>query len=210
MYSENWKDIVSVPLQDRAQEALDNCDIESFIHYTDNQNCLRLLATVLDRTIDCDKLEAAFIDAFTSTRTNNYREFETIESILDFTDLDRLREQGDELPQQDEYRLYRGISGNQTPEIINGYSWTSNFELAHWFAMRFCEFGSPSVYTTTVRKDAILFYTNQREEDEFVLNPKKFDAEFLTMADQVIADKIEAKKRMAHKVRLAGLLSRKS
>jgi hypothetical protein len=187
-----WDGMIPADLQELALEALDNCDFGRFFCYASNEYSLTLLTTVMGDAEACGKLESAFIDAFTATRTNNYHHFETIEFILEDIDLERLQEQGDKFPEQDEYRLYRGISGDQTQEIIEGYSWTSNIDLSHWFAMRYAEFGNPSIYETIVNKDAILFCTNDREEDEYVLNPHKIEARFLMEADQAIADKVES------------------
>ena len=58
--------------------------------------------------------------------------------------------------------------------------------------MRYAEFDNPSIYSTTVTKDAILFFTNDRDEDEYVLDPHQIEAQFLMQANQDIADKIEA------------------
>ena len=204
-----WDGMIPVGLQERAQEALGNCDVVGFFGNASNEYSLTLLTTVMGDFEACGKLELAFIHAFTATRTNNYHHYETIEYILGDIDLERLQEQGDKLPEQDEYRLYRGISGDQTQEIIKGYSWTNNIELAHWFAMRYAKFGIPSIYETTVKKDAILFCSNRREEDEYVLNPDKIEAQFLLEADQVIADKCQELKSKAQAVELQKYLSTK-
>jgi len=202
MSDDKWKEIVDKSLHKYAQQALNNCDYMAFLGHSSNENNLLLLRTVIDRALDCKKMESAFIYAYAATRTNNYHEYEIIEYILKYVDLDRLFEEGDELPRRDRYRLYRGISGAQTPEIIKGYSWTDDVQRAHWFAMRYAEFGNPSIYTTVVQKKSILFYTNGRSENEFVLNPKYIEVEFLENGDQSIADKQKALDKVVSDKRL--------
>jgi hypothetical protein len=124
-------------------------------------------------------------------------------------DFEKLRKQGDIIPERNEYYLYRGVSGDPTPEILNGISWTGNLDLAHWFAMRYADFGNPSVYTTTVKKDSILFRTNVRDEDEYVLNPGKFEAQFLTQAYEEIAEKYQVTMDQEKAKELAKLMAHK-
>jgi len=63
--------------------------------------------------------------------------------------------------------------------------------LAHWYAMRYPQFCNPFIFTTTVCEESVLFYTNERDEDEFVLDPKDINAVFLEYGDQEIADKYQ-------------------
>jgi hypothetical protein len=185
----NWKELIDGSLHTQAQDALDNCDFPGFLVSASNEASLPLLATVVNKALDCGKLESAFIDAFIATRTNNHRHSQTIECLLQRIDPIKLKSEGDKIPSQDEFRLYRGVSGNDSSRTIKGYSWTNNLELAHWFAMRYSELGKPSIFTTTVCEDAVLFYSNERDENEFVLNPKVIDAVFLEYGDQNIASR---------------------
>lgn len=50
------------------------------------------------------------------------------------------------------------------------YSWTTDRDLACWFAMRFADLhGSPLVLTADVAKRDIALFTNERSESEAVL-----------------------------------------
>jgi hypothetical protein len=199
----NWKELIDSSLHKQAQSALDNCDFFEFLIKASNEVSLPLLATVVNKALACGELESAFINAFTRTRTNNHSHSQTIECLLQRIDPIKLKSVGDKIPSQDEFRLYRGVSGNDSSRTINGYSWTSNLELAHWFAMRYSELGNPSIFTTTVCEDAVLFCPNERDEHEFVLNPKVIKADFLGYGDQDIADKHEKYLNQKNSAKLA-------
>lgn len=70
-----------------------------------------------------------------------------------------------------EFSVYRGIS---THGNTNGLSWTLNRETAEWFAKRFSFDGSKgTVIEATAKKEDVLAYFNDRNEQEIVINPKK-------------------------------------
>jgi hypothetical protein len=51
-----------------------------------------------------------------------------------------------------------------------GYSWTTDRNVACWFAMRFAgQRGSPLVLSTDIAKTVITLFTNERAESEAVL-----------------------------------------
>lgn len=64
-----------------------------------------------------------------------------------------------------EFRIFRG----GTPE---GFSWTLDEDTAIWFATRFQRIGIiDNVYAMNVTKNEVLWYTNERSEQEVVLLP---------------------------------------
>lgn len=66
----------------------------------------------------------------------------------------------------DEIHIHRGHTHlNQA-----GWSWTSDYDRAMWFATRFDADGK--VTSTTVAKDKVLAYFTGRGENEIVVNPK--------------------------------------
>ena len=70
-----------------------------------------------------------------------------------------------------EFRIYRG----GTPD---GFSWTLSEKLATWFATRFQVTGRmDDVYTMLVTKKDVLWYNDDRSEQEVVLfpNPQKVE-----------------------------------
>lgn len=73
-----------------------------------------------------------------------------------------------ELP--DVVTVWRGTSYISIEDAQNGYSWTTDRDVACWFAMRFAESnGSPLVLTADIAKRDIAFFTNERSESEVVL-----------------------------------------
>ncbi len=74
----------------------------------------------------------------------------------------------DELPEVVE--VWRGTSKLTAEEAKAGYAWTTDRDVACWFAMRFAEEnGSPLLLTAHVAKKDIVFYTQNRGESEALL-----------------------------------------
>jgi hypothetical protein len=66
--------------------------------------------------------------------------------------------------------VWRGSSGLQLSEVKSGYSWSTNRDVACWFAMRFADRnGSPLVLRADVSRPDIALFTNDRSESEAVL-----------------------------------------
>lgn len=73
-----------------------------------------------------------------------------------------------ELP--DVVTVWRGSSALTFKETITHPAWTTDRDLACWFAMRFAEYnGSPLVLTADIAKREIAMFTNDRGESEAVL-----------------------------------------
>lgn len=68
-------------------------------------------------------------------------------------------------------RVYRGTQTSRAK--VRGLSWTLNLEKAEWFASRWGKGGV--VYGAVIPKWAIYYYTNERGEQEVVLNPYKLE-----------------------------------
>lgn len=84
-------------------------------------------------------------------------------AYLSKSDLDMLQT----LP--DVVTIYRGAQYNEPPK---GFCWSVSYEVAEWFAKRFSN-RNPVVYTATVPKSAVLFYTNALNEQEVVVDYTK-------------------------------------
>ena len=70
----------------------------------------------------------------------------------------------------DTVTVWRGSSYLPFDDAKTGYSWTTDRDLACWFAMRFADHnGSPLVLTADIAKRDIALFTNDREESEAVL-----------------------------------------
>ncbi len=73
-----------------------------------------------------------------------------------------------ELP--DVVKVWRGTSCIPIGKDKTDYAWTTDRDLACWFAMRFADDnGSPLVLTADVAKSDIALFTNDRSESEAVL-----------------------------------------
>lgn len=73
-----------------------------------------------------------------------------------------------ELP--DMVTVWRGTSYLPIKEAQTGYSWTTDKDMACWFAMRFASTnGKPLVLTANVSKREIAMFTNDRGENEVLL-----------------------------------------
>ncbi len=89
-------------------------------------------------------------------------------------DRERLRAAEGPLPGPGPFTVYRGVAGRGRQRNVRGFSWTGTLDLARWFAGRaayvFSRLADPTVFVLTVPVDAVLFYTNDRQEDEYVLD----------------------------------------
>jgi hypothetical protein len=67
-------------------------------------------------------------------------------------------------------RVWRGTSKLKIKEASRGYSWTTERDVACWFAMRYATQNAPPlVLTATVAKADIALVHNERSESEIVL-----------------------------------------
>ena len=78
----------------------------------------------------------------------------------------------DELPET--IRVWRGVSGIPANKARQGFSWTTDRNVACWFAVRMDNAGKPLVITAQVPKRDVLYYSSDRHEQELLLlNPPK-------------------------------------
>ena len=78
----------------------------------------------------------------------------------------------DELPET--IRVWRGVSGIPANKARQGFSWTTDRNVACWFAVRMDDVGMPLVVTAQIPKRDVLYYSNYRTENELLLlNPPK-------------------------------------
>ncbi len=95
-----------------------------------------------------------------------------LQSLFQFADRCKLRKQGDPLPGEGPFTLYRGVMNIHNTKNIRSISWTASPHIAAWFATRFKhlkEGYEPGVYRITVPEENVFFYTNERSEQEFVV-----------------------------------------
>lgn len=114
--------------------------------------------------------EACLVDAFVGAKVNNRHLFRALEYMLTRANRAKLLEAGGPLPGPGPFTLYRGVSGRGAARRVRGWSWTSSLPVACWFSVRFPG-AKPAVFTRTVDADEVLFYTNARNEEEYVILP---------------------------------------
>ena len=115
-------------------------------------------------------LEQAFIHAFSGVRENLGQAYSVVEAVVSLVDREKLRALGDPLPADPPWTVYRGVAGKGKARRVRGWSWTSDLEQARWFANRFPELSDPAVFSASVGREQVLFYTNDRDEKEFALS----------------------------------------
>lgn len=97
--------------------------------------------------------------------------------LLEQADIEKLRSYGDSFTFDQPVEVFRGIPDSKNTRSIRRPSWTLKPETAAWFAA-VCgrSYGrpdkTPAVYRMMAPPEAIYFYTNERGEDEIVLNPR--------------------------------------
>lgn len=129
----------------------------------------------IEALVASGKLERIMIDYYVMLDfPMRYLDIHLWENLFNFCDRDRLRKEGDELPKElgSEFTIYRG----QNLEEELGISWSLSKEKAAWFASNrnkeeLVKKGKTGVIERRVTVDNILFYSNEREEQEIVVSP---------------------------------------
>jgi hypothetical protein len=141
----------------------------------------------------------AWIDAKTNIR-NWTRGF--TRGIFALCDRDRLLAAGQSLPGSGPFELYRGVAGKGAARRKRGVSWTSSIARARWFAAWYVDrykLPDPSVYRTVVDKRDVIAYSNERQEEEFLLllKPNHEIDIFERLSETAIAEYLDAESRRA-------------
>ncbi len=163
-------------IEAEAMQAFHQGDAGAFLGYLDNVSLLPFVLHHWIAFLHRGILESARVDALTGTRTNNCRiSPRTIKCLLSqWCSRDKLQAGANALPGPGPFIVYRGICGKGRFRRERGLSWTGSLDMACWFAMRYADhLGDPAVYTATVRAKDVFFYTDDRQEREFVCWPKR-------------------------------------
>lgn len=112
--------------------------------------------------------EEALMFALTDTLVSLYHvPLDTLHFLLKQADRNKLIAEGDKLPDDKTFRLFRGVSGNGVARRLRGISWTSNFEKAKWFACRFENLAKPAVFRAEVPRELVYAYMANGGQSEF-------------------------------------------
>jgi hypothetical protein len=164
-------DVVPGPLHAQARRAFKAGDAPLLLLSAGEGGALALVFDNYRALLDRGIYEACLIDAYINRKTNNRAwDQRVIEWMFSLADRDRLRAVGSPLPGNGPFTLYRGIAGRGRARRARGMSWTPSLPVACWFASRF-GLESPAVVTVTVPAADVLCYTNEREEEEFIVMP---------------------------------------
>lgn len=158
-------------LRDQAVEAIDAGDVEGWLSKASNDVSTYIVAHNMEPLRERELLERAVVQAMQMIRGNNHHLYGRLDALFSGCDRARLLAVGDPLPGVGPWTLYRGVGGLGRARRLRGYSWTADREVAEWFARRAHLNGlsAPAVVSATAHAGDVLFYTNAREEREFVL-----------------------------------------
>ncbi len=108
--------------------------------------------------------------------------------LFSMAERERMRQRGEPIPHGGPFTLYRGVAGRGRQRAVRHFSWTGTLDCARWFAGRAAYQGSllpdPAVYEITVPESDVIFYTNGRREDEYVVWPKNIRPRRLEVVTQ--------------------------
>ena len=184
------------PLVKEAEDAAARYDPETILMLLDNQRELAFVADNIRWLLSLGKYETCLVNAYTATRTNHaYFPLAILKTLFSCADKKRLLAAGDQLPPGDTFTLYRGVAGAGADRRPSGPSWTNNYDVAKWFALRLPNLPDPAIYSATVRREDVLFYSNGREEDDFVLFVNRPERMTLDLAGQKNTSPAPSKER---------------
>jgi len=199
-------DNVDPRFREQAEKAINKKDVLGILFSTGgNTQWLPLVFNCFSEFQDLGLVEKAFAEAFIATRVNNSNiPLSMFRAAVRFMDRDKLLMAGGPLTSAGPFTVYRGVSGIGARRRIKGFSWTGSLETAAWFACRYEDLVNPAVYQVTVEKKDVLWFTNERDEDEYVIclpdsvKPKRLKIgiqELKAMSNQVNEKRQEEQRR---------------
>lgn len=132
--------------------------VEYFKEIIDSYDSKILFDTAID-------LYTLYDYGFSSLSTDD---FDKIVASRTKEHLSVLKEELSDLP--DEITVYRGEGDLSSP---NGYSYTLDINVATYFAIRYSDSNEPRLIKAKVKKEDIIWYTNDRFEEEIIAYPNK-------------------------------------
>jgi hypothetical protein len=157
----------------KALKAFSEGDAVGLLCLASNAHSVDIVAANVWPLIARGIYEETLLHALTNPRTNNAKHsMLSLRRLLSYADRARLRAAGDPIPGHGPFTLYRGVAGVGSYRRERGLSWTSDREIARWFAVRYSEYlANPAIVTATFREDQILAFVNDRKESEFAVWP---------------------------------------
>jgi hypothetical protein len=166
-----WLNPIPESLRDQARNAWEKGDWRSFLFYASHDDTLQLVFKNEMAFQRAGCYEPALVEAYTGGKTSQ-ADFSSrlLELLFLRANRTRLLQVGSALPGEAPFTIYRGVAGSGKQRRVRGFSWSASKMVAAWFAWYFGKiFGNPALYTVTVSLNEVLFYTNERHEEEFVV-----------------------------------------
>jgi len=198
-----WLKPVHPEVRPMMLEALEEGDVEQFLVWVENQDRLFFLFMNQGALRERGLYEEALFQSFVGVGHNNKNVPQWgIDSLFSNLDRDRLRAAGDPLPGPGPFTLYRGVAGKGPARRVRGYSWTASRNIAWCFAKRYAKTSletctDPAVFKVAVDAEDVLAYTNDLDEEEFIVklpdsaNPVRVPADTCPpLADEQCGDEI--------------------
>ena len=167
-----WLAPIPAAFRPDAVAALDAGNVVGFLVAASNEDSLHLVWRNVAPLRARGLYEAALLEAYAATRTNNRQwPVRVLSELFACADRTRLRVCGDPLPGAGPFTLYRGVAGRGRARRVRGLSWTDDLVQARWYADRsgLLSLADPAVLQTTVEEAAVLAYVNARKEREFLV-----------------------------------------
>lgn len=167
--------LIAPKLRQQALAALEHGDVADFLYKAEKGNT-EWLTIVLHNLWAFQArgvYEEALLHAWSGTRTTHARwDPWMLRFMFEVADRDRLRALGDPLPSGPRLTLYRGVAGTGALRRRRGISWTSDPDIACWFAQRY-GLARSEVLRVQVKAQDVLVYLDgveySRKEREFLV-----------------------------------------
>lgn len=166
-----WVDPIPPWIRAEAIEAFDGGDAWGFLCMAGDEYRMEMVFRNSPALMARGLYEAALLWAYTTVLLNHRNvPRQSVKHLFRLADRGRLRAAGDPLPGPGPFTVYRGVAGRGPARRVRGFSWTTSVERAWWFAHRYAErLSDPAVFCVTVSESAVLAYTNNRTEQEFLV-----------------------------------------
>lgn len=194
----NWEEAFQAIIERR------DSDIVGFLlRWFDSTTRLDFVVDHILELRKCELFEEALLPAWIGAKTNvhNWTRGFT-QDIFAFCDRDRLLAAGQPLPGSGPFELYRGVAWKGAARRKYGISWTSSLARARWFAAWYIDrykLPDPSVYRTVVEKKDVIAYSNDGQEEEFLvlLAPNHKIEIFERLSETAVAEYLDAESKRA-------------
>lgn len=171
---------VPMPLRRNARKEFKDGDAVAFVGMAPSQAAMTLVLENAYPLLKRGILEKAFMAGYVAGRVASLALLNDTDMkfLLDLCDKKKLLEAGDPLPRAEKFVLYRGVADANDAKAIRRWSWTSSQRRAWRFAEDASEThktANPAVFRLEVKRKQILAYTNQRQEQEFIVELREKD-----------------------------------